>query len=195
MVRSTLGGAEKTGKIFCLSFALLLSACAEGGMFSSDTSPPGYYEATGVNLPDQARVARVTYIGSSAANAYASASLSPNAAALSESGGGGKNCDFGDRFDRHTTLAYNFDDRHQLGFNLGVNNHGDDNAVTVSHALLVFHYKFNSVKSPSVPDEAAKCRYASHWQGMVGSAYNELFLRDSNTVWSELRDRGLDFWH
>ena len=33
-----------------------------------------------------------------------------------------------------------------------------------------------------------KCRYSSQWQGLVGSGYNELIVRESDTVWDEVKN-------
>ena len=123
-------------------------------------------------------------------NAASSSSYRPSAQAFGQ--GGGDGCSFAGRFDNRSALAYNFDDnRSQVGFNMSVNDHGSG-MVNLSRAVVAFRYKFDHVKSSTVND---KCRYVSHWQGLVGSAYNELVLRDNNTLWGEIKGRSLDFWN
>lgn len=88
------------------------------------------------------------------------------------------NCSLGDRFDRGEVLAYEWD-RSRLGVNVdGVNMDGDgEQAVRVSYTMRLQPGK----------TEDQRCRYPSAWQGIAGSAYNELVKRDQNTVWDQLR--------
>lgn len=88
------------------------------------------------------------------------------------------NCEMKDRFDRKEVLAYEWD-RSRLGLDLdGINTDGDGGrAVRVNYTLRL---------QPEKTSEQ-RCRYPSAWQGMAGSAYNELMLRESDTVWQHLR--------
>jgi hypothetical protein len=186
MVEPAPGGGWGTGKLNILLLALLLSGCARGdAAYSPSSDYGGYFVDSHVHVPMAAEFS-AGWPGSAAA----SSSYRTTAQALAQDGG--DRCSFAGRFDSHSALAYNFDDnRSQIGFNMSVNDHGAG-LVNVSRAAVVFRYKFDQVKSPP---RAEKCRYASHWQGLVGSSYNELFLRDHNTLWGEVRDRGLDFWN
>lgn len=90
-----------------------------------------------------------------------------------------QNCSIGDRFDRGEVIAYEWD-RSRLGVDVdGVSMGGgsDDDAVRLTYTLRL---------QPEKSDQQ-RCRYASAWQGIAGSAYNELVKRDQNTVWDQLR--------
>lgn len=87
-------------------------------------------------------------------------------------------CSLGDRFDRGELLAYEWD-RSRLGLDVdGINMKGGDNqAVKLNYTLRLQPEK----------TQKQRCRYPSAWQGLAGSAYNELMLRKENTVWQQLR--------
>ncbi len=96
-------------------------------------------------------------------------------------------CGFRDRFDRDGALAYNFDGgRKRLALHMDMGNVGLG-GVEVDQMMVQFKYKLQD------PPKRHKdgCRYDSHFQGLVGSAYNEMFMRRNDTVWDELRDRNL----
>lgn len=97
-------------------------------------------------------------------------------------------CNIRDRFDRTATLAYNFDDEQsRLSFHLGVNGPslGSPTELEFKSVLVRFTHKFS--KPPEGRRE--KCRFQSNVQGLVGSAYNEFFVRNNFTVWQELRNK------
>lgn len=93
-------------------------------------------------------------------------------------------CSISDRFDRGEVLAYEWD-RSRLGLNVdGINMDGDgEQAVKVSYTM-----RLQPEKSPE-----QRCRYPSAWQGMAGSAYNELVKREDNTVWDQLKQARRSF--
>lgn len=187
MVKPAPGGGWGAGKLNILLLALLLSGCARG---ESSYSPPSDYSGNFVDSHVHVPMAAGYTPGWS--GSASSSSYRPSAQAFGQ--GGGEGCGFAGRFDNRSALAYNFDDnRSQIGLNMSLNDHGSG-MVNVSRAVIVFRYKFDRVKSPA-REEKEKCRYASPWQGLVGSSYNELFLRDHNSLWGEVKDRGLDFWN
>lgn len=101
-------------------------------------------------------------------------------------------CSIGDRFDNDMTLAYDFDDgQSRLGLDVDIDGLGisDIGNVEVTQIRVEFRYRFQ----PERPRKE-RCRYPSAFQGLVGSAYNEMFRREENTVWNELEDRGVAFW-
>lgn len=100
-------------------------------------------------------------------------------------------CSIKDRFDRKSTLAYNFsDDQSKLALNLSIRGPSltDPGRLEFRGGEIRFTYQMQKYKKP-----IERCRYASPVQGLVGSAYNEFFLRDNDTIRQELRAKGLDF--
>lgn len=100
-------------------------------------------------------------------------------------------CDMGDRFDRGAALAYNFDNHQtRLSLHLSVDGPSLSNPgnLELNTAMIRFTHKF---QKPSKTEEA-KCLYPSKVQGLLGSAYNELFVRENYTILDELKDRGLN---
>lgn len=93
-------------------------------------------------------------------------------------------CKTKDRFDRDGALAYNFDDKKSriaLHIDLGDTGFG---GFEVDKVLVKFSHKFQAI-----PHRKDKCRFKSNWQGLIPSAYHELYVRENDTVWDELRDK------
>lgn len=180
----------RTGRIGVLLLGFLLSGCMGSESRYSDVPPPDYWyngsapdSHVHVAMSDQYSAAPQTHDEGGASYTYGSPSFTP-----ADYDG----CKVTDRFDNRSTIAYNFDDRHQVALNMAANG---DGPMGVSRAVIVFRYKFDAPKPTAREQQRAKCRYDSHWQGLVGSTYNELFLRDHNTVWGQIKDNGLDFWN
>src|SRR3989338_2517490 len=107
---------------------------------------------------------------------------------LSEDQSKALGCSLGDRFDRGATISYNFDDNQtQVALNLSIAGpkFSDPTRLEFNSVLLRYTHKFS--KPP--PSKREKCRFQSSFQGLVGSAYNEFFVRNSYTVWKELRHK------
>lgn len=93
-------------------------------------------------------------------------------------------CSISDRFDRKGVLAWNFsDNQSRLSLNMKIDGIGFTGAE-VEQVMLKFTYKFQPLKN-----RKERCRYPSGFQGLIGSGYNEFFLRQRDTVWDELRDK------
>jgi hypothetical protein len=91
----------------------------------------------------------------------------------------GKNCRFQDRFDRTELIAYQWDGRNRLGVDVEGVGFGDSvEGVKLQYTLKLQNHQ----------NRKEKCRYDSQWQGLIGSSYNEFFLRKENTVWQQLED-------
>lgn len=88
-------------------------------------------------------------------------------------------CSLNDRFDRKAVVAYEWG-RSRLSLDVdGVNfGGGDERAVHLQYKIRLQPEK----------TKKQRCRYSSSWQGLVGSGYNELFVRKEDTVWAEIRD-------
>ncbi len=89
-----------------------------------------------------------------------------------------KKCRIKDRFDRKAVLAYEWGYK-RIALDLdGVNLNGS------SRKGIKLEYKMNLQRKKN---KVQKCRYKSKWQGLIGSGYHEMFVREDDTVWGELR--------
>ena len=92
-------------------------------------------------------------------------------------------CRVQDRFDRKAVLAYEWGYQ-RIGLDVdGIGFGGSDDAG------VKLEYKMNLQRKKN---EYQKCRYNSKWQGLIGSGYNELFLREDGAMWKDLRDMRKD---
>ncbi len=108
---------------------------------------------------------------------------------LSEDQSRALGCGLRDRFDRGATLAYNFkDNQTRLALHLSVDGPklSDPSRLEVNSVVLRYTHKFSK---PPASSKRERCRFQSSFQGLLGSAYNEFFVRNSYTVWKELRSK------
>lgn len=115
-------------------------------------------------------------------------SQNPAKLGLSEDAAKSLGCNIRDRFDSGAALAYNFDDRQsRLALHLSMEgpSFSDPGRLQLNSVLVRYTHKFS--KPPQSKKE--KCRFESNFQGVLGSAYNELFVRNNYTVWKELRQK------
>lgn len=89
-----------------------------------------------------------------------------------------KGCRVQDRFDKKALLAYEWGGRSRLG--LDVDGLSYD-SYDVEQVKVEYRLRFQQYKTAK-----ERCRYGSSWQGMLGSGYNELFVRENDTIWQEL---------
>ncbi|MCD8496652.1 MAG: hypothetical protein LRZ85_00305 [Alphaproteobacteria bacterium] len=89
-------------------------------------------------------------------------------------------CNIKDRFDRTETIAYQWG-RNRVGFTY------DTSGTSFEGAFLRYRLKFQPHKTSK-----ERCRYNASWQGLLGSSYNEFFLRENNTVWDDMKVLRLD---
>ena len=97
--------------------------------------------------------------------------------AFEAKGAAKKSCHVKDRFDRKELVAYEWG-QNRMGFDvdgLGVTGGSVEN-VQFSYRLRLQDYK----------TKKERCRHNSSWQGLLGSSYNELVVRDDGRVWNEL---------
>ncbi len=100
-------------------------------------------------------------------------------------------CSIGNRFDRGAALAYNFkDEQSRLALHMGIDGPSLSNPSNfeVNKVMVRFTYQF---QKPS-KTQKDKCLYPSGFQGVLGSAYNEFFVRENYPIWKELRDMGIN---
>ncbi|PCK00448.1 MAG: hypothetical protein COA45_01325 [Zetaproteobacteria bacterium] len=88
-------------------------------------------------------------------------------------------CGIKDRFDRKAILAYEWG-RSRLALDVdGLNlSGGSERAIRLEYKM-----RFQPEKT-----KKQRCRYSSSWQGLIGSGYHELFVREEDTVWEEAKD-------
>ncbi len=91
-------------------------------------------------------------------------------------------CSLKDRFDRTAALAYNFDDQ-QTRLSLHLSGDAGFGGFDMEKVMVKYTYKLQPISH-----RKEKCKYASHWQGLIPSVYHELYVRQKNTVWDQLRD-------
>jgi hypothetical protein len=107
---------------------------------------------------------------------------------LSEDAAKSLGCNIKDRFDRGAALAYNFDDRQsRLALHLSMEGPSFSDPTRLQLNSMMVRYTHQFSKPPQSKKE--KCRVESNFQGVVGSAYNEFFVRNNYTVWQEIRHR------
>lgn len=92
-------------------------------------------------------------------------------------------CRIQDRFDRKAVLAYEWG-YERLG--LDVDGIGLDSS---SESGVRIEYTMNLQRKKN---NKQKCRYSSKWQGLIGSGYNEMFVRQDDTVWEDIKDMRKD---
>lgn len=112
----------------------------------------------------------------------------PAKVGLSETESKALGCSLRDRFDKSATLAYNFDNQQsRIALHLSMDGPSLDSPsqMELKSVLVRFTHKFS--KPPEGKRE--KCRFQSNFQGLIGSAYNEFFLRNNYTVWQEIRQK------
>lgn len=80
------------------------------------------------------------------------------------------NCSIKDRIDRDALIAYEWS-RNRLSMDVDGMSGGD------TGMMLTYKIRLQPEKT-----KAQKCRYGSKWQGMIGSGYNELMVRDDDTL-------------
>lgn len=89
-----------------------------------------------------------------------------------------KGCRVQDRFDKKALLAYEWGGRSRLG--LDVDGLSYD-SYEVEQVKIEYRLRFQEYKTTK-----ERCRYNSNWQGILGTGYNELFIRENDTIWQEL---------
>ena len=90
-----------------------------------------------------------------------------------------KKCRIKDRFDRKATIAYEWG-RERLSVDMDgiVSGGSGDSGMKVQYTMRLQNH---------VPKKQL-CRYSSNWQGLIGSSYNEMFMRKDDTMWDDLRE-------
>lgn len=180
---------EFSKSLFCLFSLLTLSGCITSGTsLSLAPAPPdqpylvsnteGYRES----LSSQSSLDSVVFAPDYAetVSAIASVRASEDRVATNLSEKDAYKCRMKDRFDRKAVLAYEWD-RSRLSMDVdGINmsSFGSDMAVRIEYKLRIH---------PEKPKKL-KCRGGTKLQGLIGTGYHELFVREEDTVWDKVRD-------
>ncbi len=86
-------------------------------------------------------------------------------------------CRFKDKFDRKSVLAYEWG-RNKLSLDIdGIN------LKQSSNKAIRFEYK---IRLQPEKTKKQKCRFLSNWQGLIGSGYNEVFIRKDGSIEREI---------
>ncbi len=102
-------------------------------------------------------------------------------------------CSIRDRFDNSALVAWRFNDnRSRVGLKLKMDGPSLSDPGNFEFKAVTIRFTHQLQKTPHKKE---RCLYAAPLQGVVGSLYNELYVREDNTVWQELRARDLDFWN
>lgn len=89
-----------------------------------------------------------------------------------------KKCRIKDKFDRKALLAYEWDDGERLS--LDVDGIGMD-STEISKVYLQYKISLQPELKKKDP-----CKYASSYQGIVGSMYNELVIHEGQNLYDEV---------
>ncbi|MCB1782751.1 MAG: hypothetical protein KDI13_02035 [Alphaproteobacteria bacterium] len=92
-------------------------------------------------------------------------------------------CTIRDRFDNKSLLAYQWG-RNRVGLNVRGVHVGD---AQIQQVKIEYRLRLAAEKT-----RREKCLYDRSWQGLMGSGYNEFFLRENDTVWEDLREMRRD---
>lgn len=126
--------------------------------------------------------------GLSVADYDPAALKNPAKLGLSEGQSKALGCDITDRFDNSAALAYNFkDNQTRLSLHLSVSGPSFSDPTNMEFNSVVLRYTHKFSKPPA--SQRDRCRFQSSFQGLIGSAYNEFFLRNNYTIWKELRHK------
>lgn len=164
---------------------LIFSACSSSGSFNTAKLaplPPGG-QAGNYEIASAADAARIMPAAGRSVSDNQWATARHERPVLAAKGGGSVNCAFKERFDRDALFAYEFGTNERKRLALDVDGINLDN-TQIKGVKVSFTYRLQADKP-----KAQRCRYSSGYQGLIGSGYNEFYIRDSgHTVWKEIDD-------
>lgn len=92
-----------------------------------------------------------------------------------------ENCSIMDRFDRKMVLAFEKDNGNiRYGFDIDGISH---KSAKIENIMFIYRKRLNPSKTIK-----KSCKFNSSFQGLVGSVYNEFFIREQNTVWGDIKE-------
>ena len=166
--------------MFLLSILILLSGCSNNiGAFNTQqrVEPPIYSSSDDYN-PEEIDDYPITEHSNNYKNIDIETVLANNQKTKSVSR---KNCNIMDRFDRKLLLSYEQDGGNtKYGFDV-------DGILSTNSKKRNIMFSYKKKLNPSTIKKKP-CRFNSNIQGLLGSVYNEVFLRQDDTVWSDIKE-------
>lgn len=182
-------GLKRINPVLIAAIALALAGCShsdESAQFSMAPPPPAFdlvsdaqpygpphimaFSGQPVVFPSNITLSDVGMPGQDA-EYYAQQT------ALRESTTENKKCSIKDRIDRDAVLAYQWG-QNRVGLRVrGLNIGGEG----IDQVKLEYKLRLQPHKT-----RKEKCRYESNWQGVIGTSYNEMFVREKDTVWDQI---------
>lgn len=181
---------EKQGEIKFLRHGIFLcalltfTACSSSGSYSSAKLaplPPGT-QTSAYQITSAQDAANVAPAAGQASRTHRD-TAKHHRPVLAAKSGGNVNCSIKDRFDNDALFAYEFGTNQRSRFSFDVDGLNLDSSG-IEAVKVSFTYRLQADKTKD-----QRCRYLSNYQGLVGSGYNELYIRDrGHTVWKEIDD-------
>lgn len=177
MTNDNKGVRHRLKKFGCLLIMLTASACTTSAEHHSHplAAPPSFDAA--YTVPDTHYNMNIVPVRSDVLAALDSDPNVPsgfNDTPVNVSAAEGANCNIQDRFDRNALIAYEWGQNTQNRLGLDVDGIGWGGGE-IEQVKLQYTFRLQ----PERPKKMG-CRYTSGWQGMVGSGYNEMFMRPEN---------------
>ncbi len=144
----------------------IIGGCTSAPKRENQASPPPQFESIELSMIENST------LGGAGSAQQTSDSLSLTTSKVL------KKCRMKDRFDRKSLWAYEWVDGARLGL--------DVDGLNLSNTKINkvrFEYKISLQPELKKKDH---CKYASPYQGILGSGYNELVLREDDTIWEEI---------
>jgi len=170
--------------MFLLSLSILLSGCSNNiGVFNAKqrVEPPIYSSFKNIDLEEIDNYSIAKY-DAKHSDVYKNLDIETVLANNERSKSNNRrNCRITDRFDRKLLLSYEQDGGNtKYGFDI-------DGLLSTSGKKrnIVFSYK-KKLNASAIKKKP--CRFNSNLQGLLGSVYNEVFLRKNDTVWGDIKD-------
>jgi hypothetical protein len=182
-------GQKRINPVLIAAIALAMAGCShsdESAQFSMAPAPPAFDQSAGAQpygppqimaFSGQPVVFPSNITLSDTGMPGQDAEFYAQQTALRETTVEGKKCSIKDRFDRDAVVAYQWGQNRLSLRARGINLSGEG----LDQVKLEYRLRLQPHKS-----RKEKCRYDSNWQGIIGSGYNEMFVREKDTVWDKI---------
>lgn len=180
-------GRKRINPVLLAAIALAMAGCSHSNEsdYALAPAPPAFdasapYETAGPHLRafTGQPIPFPAHIKLSETTTPADESLYTGTKAALRTEQSSKKCSIKDRIDRDDLIAYQWGGRNRIGLDV-------DGINMRSTELEGFKLQYTLRLQPH-KTRKEKCRYESGWQGMIGSGYNEMFLRQEDTIWMQI---------